>query len=505
MRLIHKAPRTGVLVAAIAFAGDMMANWLRFAAVTVCFLFISSCGGGGSGSSTGSGITSGGSTTGSSTTSVRTAASDALFTNAANPVNVTVVPDTARAVSQDVGPAGGTLSASGADGSQYTLDIPANALPQTTTITMTPISSVVGLPLDSFVAGVQFAPEGLLLQNEARLTIVPSVSVPVGSQTFLGYSGAGNDLHLVPPASPGQAIQMLIGHFSGSMLGSGTPAQRAAFYQRLALDAEARLDQEVARNLGQARQLQILGVDDGTVAEASIENYDASYWALVIQNYISAADTSCNNAKIAQKAYLGFMRRLALLGFSENPYDPIETIWQQILNDINSQCNSLPNRYSGSFAFSGSTGDKVAGTVTFLRNDAACQAAGEYTNTTACYIAESVTYTDTPTPPAGCTLSQQNGYKISLTNTPASDAYLRIDLAPTNNTYSYQINALWMQTASPPLIITCGTFSYDLGYYATGAINSGPNNPNAADVQQLNGSFTDTSGSTYTWTLAGGA
>jgi hypothetical protein len=483
----------------------MMGNWLRFVAVTVYLLFLSSCGGGGSEGITGTDITSGGNTTGLSATSVRTAASDALFTNAANPVNVTVVPDAARAVSQDIGPAGGIVSASGADGSQYTLDIPANALPQSTTITMMPISSVVGLPLDSFVAGVQFAPEGLLLMNEAKLTIVPTVSVPVGSQTFLGYSGTGNDLHLVPPASAGQAIQMLIGHFSGGILGSGTPAQRGAFYQRLALDAEARLDQEVARDLGQSRQRQLLGVDDGSVATASIENYDASYWALIVQNYLAAAKTSCNNAKVAQKAYLGFMRRLAILGLSDNPYDPDESIWKQLVNDTDSQCNSLPNRYSGSFTFSGPTGDKVAGTVTFLRNDAACQAAGEYTNTTACYVAESVTYTDTPAPPAGCTLSQQSGYKISLTNTPASDAYLRIDLAPTNNTYSYQINALWMQTASPPLMITCGTFSYDAGYYASGAINSGPNTPHAVDVQQLNGSFKDTSGLTYTWTLAGGA
>ena len=338
--------------------------------------------------------------------------------------------------------------------------------------------------------------------KEATLTITPSVPVPVGDQTFLGFSGAGNDLHLVSPASPGQAIQMRIGHFSGGMIGTGTPAQRAAFYLTRAADEEARLDQEVARVVGQARQKALLGIDDGTAAQASIDSYFASYWDLVIQSYVAAANTSCSNAKRAQRAYLGFERKYQLLGFT-NPYDSNGAVYQQILNDIDATCSGLPNRYAGTFTYSGSTGETASGTVTFRRDDAACQAAGEYTATTACYIAESVTYTATPAPISGCTLSQ-NRYTVSLSNTPASDAYLRVDLAATSGAHFYHINALWMQTVSPPLTVTCGTFSWDPGYSADAQIVSGQTDPSVTDVQKLIGGFTF-SGMTYSWSLTGGS
>src|SRR3954453_16565669 len=84
----------------------------------------------------------------------------------------------ANAVSQLVtSSAGGTLNATGPDGSTYKLEIPAGALPSDTTIKMTPVASIGGLPFTSAAGGVDLQPEGLALLKTARLTVAP-VHVP---------------------------------------------------------------------------------------------------------------------------------------------------------------------------------------------------------------------------------------------------------------------------------------------------------------------------------------
>jgi len=95
------------------------------------------------------------------------------FLNPPNPVNLSsVTADPSRAVSLSLPASGGSLTATAADGTTFNLTIPANALVQPTTITMTPILSVGGLPGTlRLVDGVQLAPDGLRLSQLATLTI----------------------------------------------------------------------------------------------------------------------------------------------------------------------------------------------------------------------------------------------------------------------------------------------------------------------------------------------
>src|SRR5690348_8653382 len=65
---------------------------------------------------------------------------DSLFTSAANPINATVTTDTTHAATAIVDWEGGTVTATGADGTTYTLEIPPGALDDSATITLTPIS-----------------------------------------------------------------------------------------------------------------------------------------------------------------------------------------------------------------------------------------------------------------------------------------------------------------------------------------------------------------------------
>ena len=65
-----------------------------------------------------------------------------------NPVSVQVTTDAAHAASARLtGAGGGTITATGADGSRFTLVIPANTLPADTTITLTPVTTVAGGPI----------------------------------------------------------------------------------------------------------------------------------------------------------------------------------------------------------------------------------------------------------------------------------------------------------------------------------------------------------------------
>lgn len=106
------------------------------------------------------------------------------------PAPLTVKPELAAtgAVSQLVSAdEGGTVSATGPDGSTYSLQIPANGLAGDETITMTPVASVAGLPFDRAAAGVELQPEGLALTARARLTITPKTPPPAGKVVAVGW------------------------------------------------------------------------------------------------------------------------------------------------------------------------------------------------------------------------------------------------------------------------------------------------------------------------------
>src|SRR5215510_4056893 len=74
--------------------------------------------------------------------------------------------DSDHAVTQVVPAGGGTVTATGSDGSKFTLIIPVNSLLSSARVKMTPVSAVGGLPLSGgLAAAVQLEPDGLRLFN----------------------------------------------------------------------------------------------------------------------------------------------------------------------------------------------------------------------------------------------------------------------------------------------------------------------------------------------------
>ncbi len=147
-----------------------------------------------------------------------------------------------RAASAVIGAAGGSLSASAADGTGFTLEVEAGSVPDGTTITMTPLSSVTHASWAGKLAGgVQLEPEGLALLHGGTLTVVPRHRLPVSRQVAFGYTGGGAGLHEVTLAKSRKRIEIPLAHFSGAGVGSAgpgagsppAPSSDAAFYEQL--------------------------------------------------------------------------------------------------------------------------------------------------------------------------------------------------------------------------------------------------------------------------------
>jgi hypothetical protein len=130
------------------------------------------------------------------------------------PRSVTLHADRAAATTTSVGPGGGVIGATGADGTDYTLIVPDGALAAETPITISPLTGIDGLPDGSDAVGVQLEPSGLVFTAPAWLYLSAPDGVDVEDIIGIGIDDDGNAL----PKSigfDGERLVMPIAHFSG--------------------------------------------------------------------------------------------------------------------------------------------------------------------------------------------------------------------------------------------------------------------------------------------------
>lgn len=213
---------------------------------------------------------------------------------------------------------GGTQSATAADGSRFELAVPAGAVLEDTMIRMTPLSDVQGLG-DGAVHAVQLEPEGLLLTELARLTIVPAAPIPVADQLMFEASGDGADpaLALIDPAS--KPIVILLEHFSIGGVASVTPQQRATFLEKSAGNAERRISAEVRSRIGEQRVREFTGQGDNDAVDIAdlISDLQAEFEREVVDKRRQAAASSCEAIGSYLRTVIGFERQLQLLGATD--------------------------------------------------------------------------------------------------------------------------------------------------------------------------------------------
>jgi hypothetical protein len=176
-----------------------------------------------------------------------------IFQKPANPITVTPLLDSSHSIQALISSAkGGTLTATGADGSIFTLTIPPNDLLSDEVITMTPIVSIGDIPLSGgFAAGIDLQPQGLRLLVPATLTITSPATAAPGQQWGFSYSGSGADFHIYP-LNLGATITMNILHFTGFGWGMA-PSLGSTLEAAIALQTEARVEQQVAQLTQQER------------------------------------------------------------------------------------------------------------------------------------------------------------------------------------------------------------------------------------------------------------
>ncbi|MEP7132217.1 MAG: hypothetical protein ABI914_03570, partial [Acidobacteriota bacterium] len=145
-------------------------------------------------------------------------------------LSVTAHTDANRAVTSVIPAAGGTLSTTAADGTVFTLTIPAGALLSDEEITMTPVTAVDGLPLTpGLTAAVQFAPEGLRFYEAATLLIAPPAPIAASDEVTFAWRGTGEEFILYPPDPlAASSISLSIFHLSGYGVGRSSTADLAA-------------------------------------------------------------------------------------------------------------------------------------------------------------------------------------------------------------------------------------------------------------------------------------
>ncbi len=131
------------------------------------------------------------------------------------PIPVSLTLDQSHASSAIIGPEGGTLAATGADGTRYTLEIPAKALVEDVEIGLVPITSMDGIPWknEGLIGAVQLEPDGQMFYSYVNLTIQPADNAAVDQIVPVGASGPDHDLYmpLVDPNS--DALTSQIGPF----------------------------------------------------------------------------------------------------------------------------------------------------------------------------------------------------------------------------------------------------------------------------------------------------
>lgn len=242
-------------------------------------------------------------------------------------ITVTPMLDDAHAVGAMVGRDGGELTTTGSDGTVYTLLLPAGALLAPARVTMTPLSSLDGLPWgDGPSYGVQLEPSGTMLGEYGRLTITPAGEVPADARVLFGYSGAGTELALAMPDPQAETITLLVEHFSGAGVQQGYLGDVEAAKKRLGGTAEQQVRNEVSALLQAERNAQLSGAAGDPAFQETMERLMDRYQKEVVDVRLAAAGSSCAAARAATETVLAFERQRQLLGFAEQGVDMSELL-----------------------------------------------------------------------------------------------------------------------------------------------------------------------------------
>lgn len=226
----------------------------------------------------------------------------ALPPPAGNPLDVTPVLDTAHAASALVtAETGGTITATGADGSVFVLEVPPDGVLTDEEITLTPVASLDGKPFAGPASAVDITPHGLQLTQLATLTITPPAAIPLSRQLVFATRQSGKDFHAYPPTQDASQVQLQLSHFSVGGVGSATSTEREAVAGRTPDDAQAQLEKLIGE---QVQEMKRQGSFDGDLLVPHL----LDYYQHVVRPRLVGATHDDSLAALALASFLGWLR-----------------------------------------------------------------------------------------------------------------------------------------------------------------------------------------------------
>ena len=199
----------------------------------------------------------------------------AVFDGPANPASVRPELDPSGASQAVISAAGGTIEATGSDGTRFTLSIPEGALPLAVEISLTPLRQMTDLPLDGLGGAVVIGPAELRLHQIATLTIEPAQDIPLAEQITFGFEAEGGDFYLQPPGADPDAVEILVLHSGGFGVGRAAAGERQALLDRLPTSPANRFAHRLADVLLRARQQGLNAEIEGEVQALVAAYYDS--------------------------------------------------------------------------------------------------------------------------------------------------------------------------------------------------------------------------------------
>lgn len=243
--------------------------------------------------------------------------------------------DTGNAVSKPIAAAnGGTITATAASGTKLTLTVPKDALLADTTVTMTPVTSISGLPKGlRFLGGVQLAPEGTSLGKDATLTVETPAAASAKHVRAIGWEGQGKNPYAYKATRTGSAVRIKVIHFSGVAAEDGEQQWASVALEWLRLtyhqvhdlmvqatttDSLAFARAAIERWLNWERQAELLGGDDFMAKER--RELREVLLPKVIKNAIEKSYERCksqHDVTDARELLLEMQRQAQLLGLND--------------------------------------------------------------------------------------------------------------------------------------------------------------------------------------------
>lgn len=231
------------------------------------------------------------------------------FPQTPHPMKVTPTFETPAAPVSVPPDADKTAAVTGPDGTTYALTIPAHAVDQQTSITLTPLTALGDAPTSSLVGGVRIQPTGLLLNDDAVLTITPPSTPSRTTATGFRFYDGGAELGMVPldpvggtPASVSLDVSVLATY----AVANSSDADRATALAHPPTLVNGQFDNVIAPLV---RTQQLTRADTSPLA-ADTENY----YQQVIKPHLDKALAGDPNGPTYVHDALAFLHEQAVLG-----------------------------------------------------------------------------------------------------------------------------------------------------------------------------------------------